>query len=242
MSNPALREDLFTRTSDRSEAMTIEGTTNKTFVLLALAILTASYTWEAVKTGGIESVYGFMIGGVFTGLVVAIILAFKAEWSMALAPVYALAEGLFLGGISSYFETLYPGIAVQAVSLTLAAMATMLLLYRTGVIKVTETFRSILFVATASIGVVYLVTLVLNMFGVSVPYIHGNGIIGIGFSLFVIGIAAFNLILDFDFIENSAKYGAPKYMEWYSAFALMVTLVWLYLEILRLLSKLNSRD
>ena len=243
MSNPALTENLFTnRSAVGTQRMTIEGTTNKAFALLVLALLTASYTWQMVRTAGMESAYPLMIGGAISGFVIALILVFKSEWSAFLAPVYALAEGLFLGGISSYFETLFPGIAVQAVSLTVAAMATMLFLYKARVIQVTEKFRSIMFVATASIGVVYLITFVLSFFGVRIPYIHGSGLIGIGFSLVVVGIAAFSLILDFDFIESGAANGAPKYMEWYGAFALMVTLVWLYLEILRLLSKLRSSD
>ncbi len=243
MSNPALRENIFmNRSAIGTQRMTIEGTTNKAFVLLVLALLTASYTWQMVRTAGMQSAYGLMIGGAISGFVIAFVLAFKTEWSTFLAPVYALAEGLFLGGISSYFEMMFPGIALQAVSLTIAAMATMLFLYRTKVITVTEKFRSIMFVAVASIGVVYLVTIVLNLFGTQVPYIHGSGPIGIGFSLVVVGIAAFSLILDFDFIENGAANGAPKYMEWYGAFALMVTLVWLYLEILRLLSKIRSSD
>lgn len=243
MSNPALRENIFmNRSAIGAQRMTIEGTTNKAFILLVLALLTASYTWQMVRTAGMQSAYGLMIGGAISGFVIAIVLAFKTEWSSFLAPVYALAEGLFLGGISSYFETLFPGIALQAVSLTIAAMATMLFLYRTKVITVTEKFRSIMFVAVASIGVVYLISMVMNLFGTQIPYIHGSGPIGIGFSLVVVGIAAFSLILDFDFIENGAANGAPKYMEWYGAFALMVTLVWLYLEILKLLSKLRSSD
>jgi uncharacterized YccA/Bax inhibitor family protein len=157
------------------------------------------------------------------------------------APIYALLEGLFLGGISAIFEAQYPGIVIQAVSLTFGTLFCLLLAYRSGIIKVTENFKLGVAAATGGIALIYLATLVLGLFGVRMPFIHESGLIGIGFSLFVVVIAALNLVLDFDFIESGAKSGAPKYMEWYAAFGLMVTLIWLYIEILRLLAKLRSR-
>ena len=157
------------------------------------------------------------------------------------APIYALLEGLALGGISAIFEARFPGIVVQAVGLTFGALFCLLIAYKSGMIKVTENFKLGVVSATGAIALFYVVSLLLGMFGISLPFIHGSGIIGIGFSLFVVAIAALNLVLDFDFIENGADRGAPKYMEWYAAFGLIVTLVWLYIEILRLLSKIRSR-
>ena len=155
------------------------------------------------------------------------------------APIYAALEGLFLGGVSAFAESMYPGIAFQAVILTFGTMFVMLFAYRTGLIKVTEKLKSGIIAATGAIFVIYMINFVMSMFGSSMPMMHDSGLMGIGFSLLVIGIAAMNLLLDFDFIEKNAAQGAPKYMEWFSAFGLMVTLVWLYLEILRLLMKLN---
>ena len=157
------------------------------------------------------------------------------------APIYAVLEGLFLGGLSSMFEARFPGIAVQAIFGTFGTMAGLLLAYRTGLIKATENFRLGVFAATAGIAMLYLVSIVMGFFGKSIPFIHQSGAIGIGFSVFVVIIAALNLVLDFDFIEKGEEVGAPKYMEWYAAFGLLVTLVWLYVEMLRLLSKLRSR-
>jgi uncharacterized YccA/Bax inhibitor family protein len=176
-----------------------------------------------------------MIGGFIT----AMITIFRPTSSPITAPIYAVLEGMFLGGISAFFEGMYPGIAIQAVSLTLAVLGVMLFLYKARIIKVTEKLRGGIIAATGAIAVVYLVSWVLSMFNIYLPMIHSSGLMGIGFSLFVVGLAAFNLLLDFDFIEKGARNGAPKYMEWFSAFGLMMTLIWLYLEILRLLSKLN---
>lgn len=169
------------------------------------------------------------------------VIIFKKEWSAYLAPAYAIAEGLFLGAISAMFEAQWNGIVLQAVGLTFGTFIAMLILYRTGVIKATERFKSIVFTATLGIGIFYLIAIVLRMFNIEMPLIHSSGTFGIIFSLVVVAIAALNLILDFDMIEQGAAQGAPKYFEWYASFGLMVTLVWLYLEILRLLSKLNRR-
>lgn len=182
---------------------------------------------------------GLMLLGGIGGFIVALITVFKAQWSPITAPIYAALQGLFLGGLSATMDAMYPGIVIQAVALTFGTMFGMLFLYRAGIIKVTEKFRSGLLAATAGIFFVYLLSWILGFFGIQMPMIHEGGLLGIGFSLFVVVIAALNLLLDFDFIHKSSGMGAPKYMEWYGAFGLMVTLVWLYIEFLRLLSKLN---
>jgi uncharacterized YccA/Bax inhibitor family protein len=227
--------------------MTLNGTVNRTGVLLVLAIAAAGWVWHiANQTFDPADVTGavmpWMLGGMIGGLVFALITIFKKEWSPVTAPAYAVLEGLVLGGISSIFELRYPGIAIQAVSLTFGTLFVLLLAYRSGWIRVTEKFRLGVVAATGGVAIFYLVEIVLGMFGVHLTTINGSGIIGIGFSLVIVGIAALNLVLDFDFIEKGVQFGAPKYMEWYGAFGILVTLVWLYLEILRLLSKLRSRN
>ena len=187
------------------------------------------------------AVNGLMMLGLLGGFIIAMVTVFKRQWAGLTAPAYALLQGLALGGISAMFELQYPGIVIQAVGLTFGTLAVLLLAYKTGLIKPTENFRLMIVAATGGIALLYLVSFVMGFFGSSVGFIHSNGLFGIGFSLFVVAIAALNLVLDFDFIEAGAEQGAPKYMEWYGAFSLMVTLVWLYLEILRLLAKLRSR-
>ena len=235
--NPALRADVFAqapRSGAIGDAMTINGTVGKTAFSLLLVVLAASLTWSQTPNPLI------MIGGGIGGFIVAMVTIFKKQWSPVTTPLYAVLEGLFLGGISSMYEVRFPGIVLNAVVLTLGTLGALLIAYRSGVIKATENFKLGVVAATGGIAVVYLVTMVLGMFGVGVPYIHESGTIGIAFSLFVVVIAALNLVLDFDFIESGAAARAPKYMEWYGAFGLMVTLVWLYLEMLRLLSKLQG--
>ena len=237
--NPALRADVFAqapRSGAIGDAMTINGTVGKTAFSLLLVVLAASLTWSQTPNPLI------MIGGGIGGFIVAMVTIFKKQWSPVTTPLYAVLEGLFLGGISSMYEVRFPGIVLNAVVLTLGTLGALLIAYRSGVIKATENFKLGVVAATGGIAVVYLVTMVLGMFGVGVPYIHESGTIGIAFSLFVVVIAALNLVLDFDFIESGAAARAPKYMEWYGAFGLMVTLVWLYLEMLRLLSKLQGRN
>jgi uncharacterized YccA/Bax inhibitor family protein len=173
---------------------------------------------------------------------VAMVTVFKKEWSPVTAPLYALLEGLFLGGVSAMLDLRYPGIAVQAIGLTFGTLLVLLMAYSSGLIKVNDKMRLGIVAATGGIAIFYLVQMVMGFFGIHLIAINGSGPIGIGFSLFVCAIAAMNLVLDFDFIERGVNYGAPKYMEWYGAFGIMVTLVWLYLEILRLLSKLRSRN
>ena len=180
--------------------------------------------------------------GIIGGFVCAMVTVFKKEWSPVTAPLYSLLEGLALGAISSVLEIRFPGIAIQSVSLTFGTLLVLLLAYRSGLIPVTQNFRLGIVAATGAIMLFYLLEFVLGFFGIHFSSINGSGPIGIGFSLIIVGIAALNLVLDFDFIENGARMGAPKYMEWYGAFGLMVTLVWLYLEILRLLTKIRGRD
>lgn len=192
--------------------------------------------------GDAAAVMPIAIGGAIGGLIFALVTIFKKTWAGVTAPAYAVLQGLFLGGISAIFEAQFPGIVIQATGLTLGTLASLLLLYKLGIIKPTENFRLMIVSATMGIGLLYLVSFVMNMFGsTGIGFIHSNGLMGIGFSLFVVAIAALNLVLDFDFIEQGSEQGAPKYMEWFGAFALMVTLIWLYLEMLRLLAKLRSR-
>jgi len=220
--------------------MTIPGTINKTAILLILALLTASFVWGRFFAGETNVMPFVLVGGI-GGFILALVTVFKLNWCPITAPLYALLEGLFLGGISAMFEMQFPGIVIQAVGLTLGVTAAMLMMYRTGIIKPTAKFKAGIFAATGGIFLFYLISMVLGFFGVGVPLIHSSGPLGIGFSLVVVVIASMNLILDFDIIEQGSKRGAPKFMEWYGAFALMVTLVWLYIEILRLLSKLRRR-
>lgn len=222
-----------------TETMTLGGTVNKTALSLFILLITASYIWNR---GPADPALPLWIGGgVIGGLIVAIATVFKKTWSPVTTPLYAACEGLALGGISVIFESRYPGIVSQAVFLTFGTLGALLLAYRTGLVKATENFKLGVVAATGGIALLYLISFVLGFFGVSVPLIHSSGTWGILFSLFVVVIAALNLVLDFDFIETGVERGAPKYMEWYGAFGLLVTLVWLYLEILRLLAKMQGR-
>ena len=230
--------------SGTTTTMTISGTAHKTLFLLVLAMGAACFTWSRTFQGleaDPTSALPWAIGGAIVGFITAIIICFKHTWAPALAPVYALAEGLFLGGVSASLEAQYPGIVIQAVGGTFGTLFGLLMAYQSGLIKATENFKLGIVAATGGICLVYFISMIGGFFNVPIPYIHDSGLIGIGFSLFVVVIAALNLVLDFDFIEQAAERGAPKYLEWYGAFALMVTLVWLYLEILRLLSKLRDR-
>ncbi len=250
-SNPALGENTFRDVAgtgypsyiDAASRMTLSGTVNKTGLLLVLALATAAWTWfRFMVSHDIGSVSGLLMIGALGGFVCAMVTVFKKEWSPVLAPVYALLEGLVLGGISAVTELRYPGIAIQAVGLTFGTLFVLLFLYSSRIINVTQKFRMGVIAATGGIMVFYLVQMVLGFFGVHFWSLNGSGALGIGISLFICAIAALNLVLDFDFIERGVNYGAPKYMEWYGAFGIMVTLVWLYLEILRLLSKMRSRN
>lgn len=243
--NPALNDGTFegfTRVRTPGDAMTVSGTVNKTALMLLLLVLSAAWIWSKYYGGqDQQAVMPWVWGGALGGLVVALITIFRKPWAAVTAPLYALLEGLVLGGVSAVLEGRYPGIVIQAVALTFGTLVGLLLAYRSGLIRVTQNFRLGLFAATAGIGLIYLATFVLGLFGVRMPYIHESGLVGIAFSLFVVVVAALNLVLDFDFIEHGAESGAPGYMEWYAAFGLMVTLIWLYMEILRLLAKSRSR-
>ena len=248
--NPALSESTFldasagTVVSGNAGTMSLNGTVNKTGLLLLLAVLTAAFAWSQTidASGNITAAAPvYMWGGVIGGLILALVTVFKKQWAPVTAPLYALVEGFFLGSISAVFNARFEGIVFQAVILTFGTLFALLFAYRSGLIKATENFKLGVVAATGGIALVYLATIVLSFFDIRIPMIHESGIVGIGFSLFVVVIAALNLVLDFDFIETGVEQGAPKYMEWYGAFSLMVTLVWLYIEFLRLLSKLNSR-
>lgn len=222
--------------------MTVSGTVNKAGLLMLCVVATAAWTWNQVLTSGdYSSVSGYAMLGAFGGFITAMVTIFKKEWSPVTAPIYALLEGLFLGGFSAMMELRFPGIAIESVALTFGTCFCMLLAYRSGLIRPTQKFMIGVVAATGGIALVYLASMVLGMFHVQIPGIFGSGPVGILFSLAVVVIASFNLILDFGMIEQGAASGAPKYMEWYSAFGLMMTLVWLYLEIVRLLSKLRDR-
>jgi uncharacterized YccA/Bax inhibitor family protein len=235
-SNPFLKEEnyLNSRTADQSEKMTVQGAVNKSFILLGIMLFTAMFSYSSYNPLWIP------VGGI-AGFIVVVIARFRPQNSNILAPLYAALEGLFVGGITAIYAHAFNGIVFQAITLTVGVLFTMLFLYKAQIIKVTANLRTGIIMATAGIAILYLITFVLSFFGVNVPFIHQGGMLGIGFSLFVVGIAAMNLLLDFDSFDKGEQYGAPAYMEWYSAMSLLITLVWLYLEILRLLSKL-SRD
>jgi uncharacterized YccA/Bax inhibitor family protein len=243
--NPAFNNSTFTTpalSAGFGQTMTVNGTIHRTGILLLCVLATALWTWnQFFTTRDPGTVAPYLLIGGLGGFVMALVTVFKKEWSGVTAPVYALLEGLFLGGISATLELRFPGIAIEAVALTFGTCCCLLLAYRSGWIRATRKFTLGIVAATGGIALVYILSMVAGLFHVQVPYIFGGGPIGILFSLVVVVIAALNLILDFDFIEQGARGGAPKYMEWYAAFGLMVTLIWLYLEMIRLLSKLRER-
>jgi|SRR5579872_2718019 uncharacterized YccA/Bax inhibitor family protein len=250
-SNPALGSKTFQNVPgsgyggmiDAANRMSLSGTVNKTGILLVCAMATAAWVWHAfMESRDMADVGPWLMLGAFGGFVMAMVTVFKKEWAPVTAPVYALLEGLVLGGISAVFDFRYPGVAFQAIGLTFGTLLVLLMAYSSGWIKVTDKLRLGIVAATGGIMLFYLAEMILGFFHVQFLAINGAGPLGIIFSLFVCGIAALNLVLDFDFIEQGVAYGAPKYMEWYGAFGIMVTLVWLYLEILRLLSKMRSRN
>ncbi len=251
-SNPVFGKNIFNQAATSSDdgVMTVNGTINKTGLMLLIVIFAATFTWrkffgaiDPALPGVMPSgIIGWMIGGAIGGFILALITTFSPRRAAMTAPIYAVFEGLFLGAISAMFEAMYPGLVMRAVMLTFGVFVIMLVLFRTGTIRATEKFRTVIFAATGGIALVYLVSFIASMFGTNFGFMYGNGLVGIGFSLVVVVIAALNLILDFDMIMQGANARAPKYMEWYGAFGLMVTLIWLYLEMLRLLSKLSSRN
>lgn len=243
--NPALSEKAFQTSLDATGqgVMTDRGTLNKFFFLSLMVMASASFTWSAYAQG--KDVTAWMIGGAIGGLIIAFVIIFKKEWAAYLTPAYGLLEGLFLGGISALvnaaFAKSYPGIVMQAVVLTFGTVIAMFALYRFRIIRATEKFKAVVLTATMGIAIFYGLAMILRLFSIDIPFLHEGSAMGIIFSLVVVAIAALNLILDFDMIEQGVAMGAPKYMEWYCAFGLLVTIVWLYLEILRLLMKLSSR-
>lgn len=251
--NPALNEKTFGQVFGQygeqaaGNAMTLQGTVNKTAILLLLVVAGAAWTWhlaaqaaQAAPGAAMAAAMPWVIGGLIGGIVLALITIFKPTASPYTSPLYALCEGLVLGAISAMFNQRFPGIVPQAVGLTFGTLAAMLVAYTTRTIRATEKFKLGVVAATGGIALVYFISIILNLFGVHVPYIYSSGPIGIAFSVFVVVIAALNLVLDFDFIETGIQRGAPKYMEWYGAFGILVTLVWLYIEILNLLAKLRD--
>lgn len=250
-SNPVLNERVFSRESTWSqEVMTINGTVNKTGLMLLLVIAGALFTWNKFFTAftidnpqaGMAAVAPWLMIGGIGGLIVALITSFRPQSSAITAPIYAVLEGVLLGGLSAVFESMYAGIVMRAVALTMGVFVAMLVLYRSQVVPVTNKFRMGVFAATGGIALVYLGSFIAGLFGANTTFLYDSSPLSIGISLVVIVVAALNLMLDFDFIEKASASGAPKYMEWYGAFGLMVTLVWLYLEMLRLLSKFANRE
>ena len=234
--NPAFTRNFTNANSasiSRTERMTLDGAVNKTAILMGLCFSGAALGWNIPVLA---------LPGLIIGTILAFITIFRSPSKAgSTAPFYAAFKGMALGGITMFAETTYPGIGIKAIGLTFGILTALLFCYKSGLIKPTENFKLMIFSATMGIGILYLVSFVMSFFGSSIGFIHSNGLFGIGFSLFVVGIAALNLVLYFDFIEEGAAQGLPKYMEWYGAFSLMVTLVWLYMEILRLLMKLRSR-
>lgn len=239
--NPFLGDKSFDLVERGEARMTLMGTVNKTAILLALTLISALWVWNKYyELQDPAAIMPLMWIGIIGGLVLALITTFAKKAAPFTAPAYALLEGLALGGISAFYETRYPGIVIQGVGLTFGTLACLLLAYRTGLVKATENFKLGIVAATGAIALLYVVNLVMGMFGHSMGFIHEGGTVGILFSLVVVTVAALNLVLDFDFIEQGVAAGSPKYMEWFGAFGLLVTLVWLYLEMLRLLSKLRK--
>jgi len=246
--NPAFSKEAFAGYDQvygttRPVAMTVQGTVGKTFALLAILSATALWSWNAMLNGEIS--WGVLPAAAIGGTVLALITIFKPSLAPWTAPIYAAFEGVFLGMISNVIQyqlgKQYPGIALQAVSLTCATLFCMLFFYTTGLIKVTQKLKAGVIAATGAVCLVYFVSIVMSMFGRTVPFLNEASPVGIGISLVIVGIAAFNLLLDFDFIDYGVRMEAPRSMEWYAAFGLILTLVWLYLEMLRLLQKLQDR-
>ncbi|ANU25503.1 Bax inhibitor-1/YccA family membrane protein [Planococcus versutus] len=240
--NPSLKTEAFENfnKADTGRKMTIRGTVNKTFILLLLVLVTFIYSWNQFVTSP-NSVLPLILVGAIGGLIAGLITIFVPKISPFTAPIYALLEGLFLGAISAQYEVQYGGIVFQAVLITIGVLFSLLLVYKSGLIKVTQNFRLGVAAATGAIFLVYVISFIGGFFGFEIPFLHESSPIGIGISVVIVIIAALNLVLDFDFIESAAQKQVPKYFEWYGAFGLLVTLVWLYLEILRLLSKIRSK-
>jgi uncharacterized YccA/Bax inhibitor family protein len=240
-SNPVFSQNRFdqmaqTRTSD--EVMTVGGAVNKTLLLFGILLLSGAFAWDSVRSGGMGA--GLIFPGAILGLIIAIVTIFKPQWSPYTAPAYAFFEGLVLGAVSALYAAYYHGIVIQAAGLTLSILFVLLFVYRTGIIKATPKFKRGIIIATGGVFFFYVLNFIFSLFGGGVS-LANFGLLGIGIQLVIVVIASLNLILDFDFIEKGAQAGMPKYTEWFAGFGLMVTLVWLYLEILRLLALLSNR-
>ena len=242
MANPVLNERVLQNERTLSgEPMTVNGSINKAFVLLAFLLAGSLGVWHLFALGAVDKVMALTTVSFFTSIIAFIVIMFNKNIMHVMAPVYAASEGVLLGGISVMLEQSYPGIAIQAIALTMLCLLSMLVLYRARIIRCTEKFRSVLLISTISIAGIYLINFIGHFFHMQIPYLFTSSTIGIGFSVLVVGIASLNLIIDFDFIERGSQMLLPKNMEWYGAFGLMVTLVWLYIEILNLLAKLRDR-
>lgn len=243
--NPALDKETFKnidKVAIGDEVMTLQGTVSKTGLLLLAVIIPAIFTWNLfTSTMDFDAIAPFFWTGTFGGLAIALIIVFNKEWSPFLAPVYSILQGLCLGGLSAAIEQKFPGIVLQALLLTFGICTVLLIIYKLKIIEPTENFKLIVTSATAGLALYYLANFGLSFAGIELPYIHENSTGGIIFSLFAVILASMNLVVDFDFIEQGAESGAPKYMEWYGAFGLMVTIIWLYIEILRLLAKARKK-
>lgn len=243
--NPALNDKAFRNfmAAAGSSQMTLQGAALKSTALLLITIFAAFFTWIPMQRADFQTAAILGGGGMIGGFILALVTVFKREWSPVTAPLYAACEGLFLGAVSALYDLRFPGthIVLNAVILTFGVLFTLLTMYVFRIIRATENFKLGVVAATGGICLAYFATFILSLFGIHVPFIHDSGPIGIGISVFIVIVAALNLVLDFDFIERGAEAGAPKFMEWYAAFGLLVTLVWLYIEILHLLAKLNSR-
>ena len=240
--NPAFNRDIRGNSTEAvGVPMTVQGTLTKTIILSLIMCISGAATWYQFALGYMDKVNMFMIAGLIIGLIVAFVIIFKQHLAPILAPVYAFAEGALLGGLSAIFEAQFPGIVIQAVSLTMLAVFSMAVLYKAGLIRATERFRSTILIATSAIAVFYLIAIIGSFFHFNISVLYSSSPLGIAFSVIVVAIAALNLIIDFDFVEQGSANFLPQYYEWYGAFGLLITIVWLYLEILRLLSKLKER-
>lgn len=242
--NPALKDGTFrgVRAAPGEAVMSLQGTATKSLLLILLTVFAAGFTWNAVATGNVGIIGPATLVGGIGGFVVALVTVFKPRLSPYTGPLYAVLEGLLLGGVSALYNARFAGLPLQAVALTFGVFVALLVVYRTGLVRATENFRLGVFAATGGIMLMYLLSFVLRLFGVPMAFLHDSSPLSIGISLVVVVVAALNLVLDFDFVERGVEHGAPKVMEWYAAFGLLVTLVWLYLELLRLLAKLQGRS
>ena len=240
-SNPMFKDDILDSFSGTvSEKMTINGTINKTLILLGITVITAFFSWKQMLVLAGTSLMPVLFGTAIVGFILVMVGMRKPQYAHIVAPFYAFVEGLFIGVVSALYAYQFEGIVINAVLLTFGTLFTMLLLYRSGAIKVTDRFRKVMYVAIGAVGILYLATWILGFMGISIPFMHDSSPLAIGVSIAILVIAALTLLLDFDMIENNVKKGAPKSMEWVGSMALLVTIVWLYLEFLRLLSKLQD--